>query len=190
MSGRVSKSVLIALCFCMLVQHSLAATGDKLIVTSEIINLRAAPSTDAAVLIKLIKNKRVIEIQRQGNWIEVDTQRDDVKKGWVYKTLLKKIAEEPSVAEKRYKVFQKRFADYSKAIKKRNGTQYFATTRNKDETTIDVIATEAWLNAGIEERQTTINDVFKLWSEVVPVGLSASVRVLDEEGEQHMVMLR
>ncbi len=35
-----------------------------------------------------------------------------------------------------------------------------------------------------------LTDVFKLWSDVVPVGSSLTVIVLDEQGEQHTMMLR
>lgn len=171
-------------------QSSLAEPGDELIISSEIVNLRSAPSTQAEVPIKLTKNKKVIEIQRQGDWVEVETNRQDVKTGWLYKTLVKKGPKKETQAEKRYRVFQERYADYNAAIKEQNGTHYFTETAYSDETTLSVVPTAAWLNAEIEERQNTLSEVFKIWSDVVPVGISITLLVVDKQGKQHMLMLR
>ena len=170
--------------------NTYAATGDELIISGDIVNLRIAPSTDATSPIKLLKGKKVIEIQRQNNWVEVQTQRQDIKTGWVYKTLLKKAKQKESLEVKRYRIFKERFASYTEGRQKLNDTIYFVESRDKGEGVIEIIATKAWVYADIEDRATSLNDVFKLWSDVIPVGSSMSVRVLDKAGEQHSVMLR
>lgn len=142
---------------------------------------------------RFVEGKELIEINRQGDWVEVYTKRDDTQRGWIYKTLLKQLHQKkprPTLDEKRSQAFQAKFAEYTEAIQTQNGTQYFSKAQEKEDNTIEVIATIAWLDAEIEQRQTTVSEVFKLWSDVVPVGSSMSVIVLDEQGEQHMVMLR
>ncbi len=172
------------------ISNSYAAAGDQLIITGNIVNLRTAPSTDAASPLKLLKDRKVIEIQRQGDWVEVKTNRDDVKTGWIYKTLVRKLKKKESTEEKRFRIFKQRFNAYKENIRNKNGIPQFKEVIDKGKGIIHVIATEAWLATTHEVRGVSLNEVFKLWSDVVPVGSSLSVIVLDEQGEQHTMMLR
>ncbi len=172
------------------ISNSHAVAGDKLIITGSIVNLRTAPSTDAASPIKLLKDRIVIEIQRQGDWVEVSTNREDIKTGWIYKTLIKKLKKKESAEEKRFRIFKQRFNAYTENVRNQNGIPQFKEVIDKDEGTIHVIATTAWLAATHEARGVSLNHVFKLWSDVVPVGSSLSVVVFDEQGEQHTMMMR
>jgi len=182
--------LLVIACGSVAISNSYAATGDQLIITGDIVNLRTAPSTDAASPIKLLKDRKLIEIQRQGDWVEVKTNREDIKTGWVYKTLIKKIKKKESAEEKRFRIFKQRFNAYNENIRNQNGIPQFKEVIDKGEGTIHVIATEAWVATTHEARGASLTDVFKLWSDVVPVGSSLSVVVIDEQGEQHTMMLR
>ena len=182
--------LLVLACGSVSVSNSHAATGDQLIITGDIVNLRTAPSTDAASSIKLLKDRQVIEIQRQGDWIEIKTNREDIKTGWVYKTLIRKLKKKESAEEKRFRIFKQRFNAYKENIMNQNGIPPFKEVMDKGEGTIHIIATEAWLATTHEARGVSLSDVFKLWSDVVPVGSSLSVIVLDEQGEQHTMMMR
>lgn len=182
--------LLVLACGILAISNSHAAAGDQLIITGNIVNIRTAPSTDAALAIKLSKDRKVIEIQRQGDWVEIKTNRDDIKTGWIYKTLIRKLKKKESLEEKRFRVFKQRFNAYKENIRKQNGIPQFKEVIDKGEGTIHVIATEAWLAKTHEARGVPLNEVFKLWSDVVPVGSSMSVIVLDEQGEQHTMMLR
>lgn len=83
-----------------------------------------------------------------------------------------------------------RFNDQCEVIKKQNGDIYFSEIKNKGHGKIEIVATEAWLNATQEERGKATNGVFKLWNNVVPVGSAMSIYVIDKQSGQHMVMLR
>lgn len=172
--------------------NSVAATGDELIVTESIVNVRAGPSTDAEPLIKLLKDRKVTEIQRQDNWVEVETHRDDIKTGWIHKSLLRKkaAATQNTSSPTRFDHFMQRFNDYNEIIKKQNGIIYFTEAKDKGKGEIEVIATQAWISGDSEMRNAELHEIFKLWSDVVPVGSSISVHVLDEQGEQYMLMMR
>ena len=54
---------LFALCL-FFITSSFADTGDELIITGDIVNLRTGPSSDADAPIKLLQGRKVIEIQR------------------------------------------------------------------------------------------------------------------------------
>ncbi len=174
----------------MFVSNGNAATGDKLIITANIVNLRAAPTVEASVLIKLLKDRKVTEVHRQGGWVEINTGREDVRSGWIHQSLITKETSEESHEQQRFKKFIKKFNDYNEELNKETGKQYFKNTIHKENYNINVIATEDWLKIDQEERSLVLNNIFKLWSDVVPVGNSVSVIILDEQGEQHMIMLR
>ena len=188
--------------FCLFfITSSFADTGDELIITGDIVNLRTGPSSYTEAPIKLSQGRKVIEIQRNGDWVEIETHRNDIKTGWVHESLVAKATATVTAitttkqnttpsSTKRFKRFKQRFNDQNEVIKKQNGLIYFSEANDKGEGSIEVIATEAWLNAKREERGKSLNEIFKLWSDVVPVGSSMSVIVFDEQGEQHMVMLR
>lgn len=189
--NRITQTLLLVFaCGSLSISNSHAAAGDHLIITGDIVNLRTAPSTDASSPIKLLKDRKVVEIQRQGDWIEVKTNREDIKTGWIYKTLTRKLKKKESLEEKRFRIFKQRFNAYKENIRNQNGIPQFKEVIDKGEGTIHVIATEAWLATTHEARGASLTDVFKLWSDVVPVGSSLSVIVLDEQGEQHTMMLR
>jgi uncharacterized protein YgiM (DUF1202 family) len=188
-AGAISLITLICISYT---SNSFAAAGDELKITGDIVNLRAGPSIGADLLIKLIKDRKVTEIQRQKDWIEIETHRKDIKTGWIHQSLLAKATtSSPNTSSPtRFDTFKQRFDDQNQVTKKQNGVIYFSAVKNKGQGQIEVIATEAWINAQREKRGTTMNTIFKLWSKVVPVGSSMSVRVFDERGEQHMVMVR
>ena len=189
--NRTTQILLLVLaCESVSISNSHAAAGDKLIITGSIVNLRTAPSTDAASPIKLLKDREVIEIQRQGDWVEVKTSREDINTGWIYKTLIRKVKKRESAEEKRFRIFKQRFNAYKENIRNQNNIPQFKEVIDKGEGTIHVIATEAWLATTHDARGVSLSDVFKLWSDVVPVGSSLTVIVLDEQGEQHTMMLR
>ena len=180
----------------LFIVNSFAEMGDELVITGDIVNLRTGPSIDTNAPIKLLKDHKVIEIQRQDDWVEIKTHRKDIKTGWVHESLIAKVTatikppKQKTLSQRRFEHFMKGFNEYNEIIIKQNGVLYFSGARDKGKGVIDVIATEAWLNAGREERGNILNEVFKLWSDVVPVGSPMSVIVFDEQGEQHMVMLR
>ena len=181
----------------LIIVNSFADIGDELVITGDIVNIRIGPSIDTDAMIKLLKDHKVIEIQRQEDWVEIETHRKDIKTGWVHESLVAKVTatttkppKQKTLSQRRFEHFMQGFNEYNEIIIKQNGALYFLEARDKGKGVIDVIATEAWLNAGREERGISLNEVFKLWSDVVPVGSPMSVIVFDEQGEQHMVMLR
>ena len=166
-----------------------ARAGDTLVITGNIVNLRTGPSTNTDVAIKLLKDRKVKEIQRQDDWVEVETGRTDIKSGWVHRSLLKVIKQRLSLAQKRFVRFNEHFTQYKETMKQ-TGAEYFLEAKDKGEGTLEIVVTKAWLNANDEKKQHSLNKVFQLWSAVIPVGSAMSVHVIDRNGEQHSVILR
>lgn len=67
---------------------ALAATGDVLIVTGDGVNVRAGPSADAAVRMRVHSNQQVVELQREGNWVRAEIAGTDGEEGWIHSSLL------------------------------------------------------------------------------------------------------
>ena len=74
---------------------ALAAPGDALLVTGSNVNVRAGPSTEAGVLIRVGQNEPAIERMRQEAWVEVDLPNQDVR-GWIHDSLLTGTTIEPT----------------------------------------------------------------------------------------------
>jgi uncharacterized protein YgiM (DUF1202 family) len=66
----------------------LAAPGDTLYVRGNNVNVRAAPSLEAAILRQVNYGYLVIEIRRQNKWIKVHMTRGRVRSGWIHGSLL------------------------------------------------------------------------------------------------------
>jgi uncharacterized protein YgiM (DUF1202 family) len=67
---------------------ALAATGDALIVTGDNVNVRAGPSADAAVRMRVHRDQQVIELQREGSWVRAEIAGTDGEEGWIHSSLL------------------------------------------------------------------------------------------------------
>jgi hypothetical protein len=66
---------------------ALAAQGDALLVTASGVNVRAGPSTEAGILVRVGVDERAIERRRQGQWVEVELPDQNVL-GWIHDSLL------------------------------------------------------------------------------------------------------
>jgi uncharacterized protein YgiM (DUF1202 family) len=173
------------------INNTIALPGDELIIIESLVNVRSGPTTDAESLFKMKGGRTVIEVQRERSWVEVETNREDYPTGWIHKSLLKKtnIVENTS-SPTRFENFMRRFEDQNEFIKNDNGTVYFADAKNKGNGQIEVLATQNWLEADVKMKNESLSAVFKIWSDVTPVGKSISVQVVDEDGLRHTLMMR
>jgi hypothetical protein len=78
---------------------ALAATGDALIVTGDGVNVRAAPSGDAAIRMRVHSGQQVIELQREGSWVRAEIAGTDGQEGWIHSSLLAAPVEPPESGE-------------------------------------------------------------------------------------------
>ena len=83
----------------LLAGAALADTGDALIVTGDGVNVRAGPSEDAAIRMRVHSGQQVIELQREGSWVRAEIAGTDGQEGWIHSSLLAEPAEEADQAE-------------------------------------------------------------------------------------------
>lgn len=186
-----SLKLLVLVVFLLHTFDSLAAKGDELVVIESLVNVRSEPSSESESILKLKKDRKVTEIQRQKNWVEVDLRRDDIKTGWIYKPLLAKTTASKNTSSRTpFDKFMQQFNVHNDVFKKQNGIIHFTKVIYKDKGDIELIATNVWLNSDIETRNNSLSEIFDLWSKFVPVGSSISIQVLDELGDQYTLMMR
>jgi uncharacterized protein YgiM (DUF1202 family) len=78
---------------------ALAATGDALVVTGDGVNVRAGPSGDAAIRMRVHSGQQVIELQREGSWVRAEIAGTDGREGWIHSSLLARPAGSPEPPE-------------------------------------------------------------------------------------------
>jgi uncharacterized protein YgiM (DUF1202 family) len=83
----------------LLAGAALADTGDALIVTGDGVNVRAGPSEDAAIRMRVHRDQQVIELQREGDWVRAEIAGTDGQEGWIHSSLLAEPAEEADQSE-------------------------------------------------------------------------------------------
>lgn len=90
-----SASLVASFALVLLGGSALAETGDALIVTGDGVNVRAAPSGDAAIRMRVNSGRQVIELQREGSWVRAEIAGTDGQEGWIHSSLLAPSAETP-----------------------------------------------------------------------------------------------
>ena len=80
---------------------ALAAQGDALVVTGEVVNVRAGPGSNAPILRQVKRDDQAVELIRQGSWVQVRLPDGDAV-GWIHGSLLATVVRRPAaeVAER------------------------------------------------------------------------------------------
>lgn len=175
-----------------------AAPGDTLSIDVDLANVREGPSTNFPVVMKLGKGRNLIEIRRQSDWVEIETGKSIIKSGWIYAPLLKQVnAAKTTIVLKidgstnpLFELFKLAFNELNENIKRETGQTYFTKSENPDNRTIQLTATESWLNAPREARQENLSEIFEIWGAAVGDGLPITVDIIDNNGDRLMSMFR
>ena len=67
---------------------ALGAPGDVLIVTGSDVNVRAGPGLDQSVTRQVDGGQRLIEIEREGDWVHAEIVGPEGARGWVHDSLV------------------------------------------------------------------------------------------------------
>ena len=109
-----------------------ADTGDRLYVKYPVVNLRSGPDITYPVTLKLNKGTALIEVQRQGSWVQVATGRGDVKSGWLYADLLRPAKDASKTKPESKKVTSKTKSKNEKRTTKRSNKTKVANKQTVD----------------------------------------------------------
>ena len=74
---------------------ALAAQGDSLVVTGEVVNVRAGPGSNAPILRQVKRDDQAVELTRQGSWVQVRLPDGDAV-GWIHGSLLATVVRRPA----------------------------------------------------------------------------------------------
>lgn len=179
--------------------QAMATPGDELTVTGTLVNLRRGPSLDAPVVMRLEQGRRLIEIRREGGWVEVKPVHNDTGPIWVHEKLVEKIAAsmpepvlENPAAEKAalFNLFDRAFREMKENIQRQTGNTYFLKAEDLGGGTVEVTATAAWLNSPREKREEDLSELFRIWDAVMVDKSHITVFIVDENGERLMSMFR
>jgi Bacterial SH3 domain len=85
-------------CTLLLSGPALGAAGDVLTVIGDRVNVRSGPSTESDVAMQVSRNQRLVEIDRQGDWVHAEIRGTGGAEGWIHGSLVAPPNGEPLVA--------------------------------------------------------------------------------------------
>jgi uncharacterized protein YgiM (DUF1202 family) len=171
----------------------LAAPGDSFSILGDNVNVRKGPSLKYPVVIKVQKGHGIVELQRQGEWVEVGDGKAEEKLGWIHSSLLgQKINVSPAkiTTRDKFQKFMAAFDELNTKIKSKMGLVYFTTAEEVGDGIIQIKATDTWVNTPKPDKENTLRIIFKLWDEAAGSGLPIAVYIVDKNDNQHMSMYR
>ena len=65
-----------------------AAPGDPLVVSGDGVNIRTGPGVDNSVLLRVYRNEPVVEVAREGEWIQIKLPERGLAEGWIHQSLV------------------------------------------------------------------------------------------------------
>lgn len=170
-----------------------AAPGDELVIIDTIVNLREQPSTDAKILLKLAQDRRLIEIRREGEWVEVYTDRDDIGAGWVHASLLALLPDYNTAVinhTEPFRQFMEAFTRLNASWEQQFGDPLFTGIDEYINHRIKITATSKWLQTDQKQREQMLTTLFDLWGKTVAPGQSIEITIMTPDGTPTMSMFR
>lgn len=187
---------------------TVAAPGDVLFIQGDQVNIRHDPNTSAAVMMQLDRGHQLLEIQRDGDWVNVGIEGAGGQDGWVHGSLvgpggvgpgglgLEGPAGETAPAaitatatgDPRFVQFRREVLALNAKAYKASGANHFTAVSDLGDGIVRVTATESWVAASETARQKDMDTLFDLWDVAEGTGLPIMVQVVD--GGDNVVMTR
>lgn len=143
-----------------------AAPGDLYKVTSERVNLRAAPSDQSAVRSQVLQGEDLIELAQQGRWLGVRVMRTG-EEGWIYGDLVRRTAQSTLGRRASAAGFGKYSRDFDSLVDAINGELGYPMVAGIDQgpnNTLRVVPTPEWLfNTGRDAKLYAALALYQMW---------------------------
>jgi Bacterial SH3 domain len=81
------RAAVVGRCIALVANVALAAPGDALVVSGELVNMRAGPGMEYRVRLQVQRNQPAAELAREGEWIRLKLT-DAAVDGWIHQSLL------------------------------------------------------------------------------------------------------
>jgi hypothetical protein len=167
--------------------NSAADLGDFLYIKGDAVNIRQHPSTNSSVVLKLNFGHKVVEVERDGDWIEVFPALTGGKSGWVHQSLVSNEftgGGTTAATSKKFAAFSSAFQILNDKIKTVTGLEFFTEALDLGDGIVQVEATTTWFNADKTQRDNSLRTVFNMWDAADGTGLPIAVYVVDQHGTQ------
>lgn len=82
-------------CTLLLSGPALGAAGDVLTVIGDGVNVRSGPGTEHSIRLQVSRNQRLVEIERQGDWVHAEIAGRGGEEGWIHGSLVAPPEAEP-----------------------------------------------------------------------------------------------
>jgi len=191
---------------------ALAAQGDALLVTGSNVNVRAGPSTEAGVLVRVGVDEPAVERRRQGQWVEVELPDQNVL-GWIHGSLLTGAPDQVAAAPARSEAASEAAAAdvgttdvaaidtldsaegdgplsrFRREVKYFNdralavaGVDLFTGVASIGEGGVQVVTTEAWATMSQPGQQNYLNALFARWRAAAGADEALRLEIIDSTG--------
>ena len=174
-----------ALLLVAIVPPAWPATGDKLYIQKNGVNVRTGPNMSNHVLLKLNKGHELVEFSRQGEWIHVGIARTGGKTGWIHSSGAGSAFSGGTTvapADSRFDAFVRDIEKLNNTVKPISGFPFFTKVENLGDGIVQLTAHNQWLVASQEDRESNLNTLFDLWSAHEASGLPIAVYIVDSSG--------
>ena len=203
------RAAVLSSCIALLATTALAAPGDRLVVTADLVNVRAGPGTEYRVQLQVGRNRPAIELTREGEWVEVELT-DSAVQGWIHQSLLEVSSRAQPAAPAMSELPRPsaptsqsstdtaqglavadgdaltRFRSSIDMLNERAlaaaGVELFSGVEPAGDGTVRVLVTEAWNMVPEAGQSSYTNVLFGRWRAAVGDGGAARVQVVDPSG--------
>jgi len=158
--------------------------GDVRYVDGAFAVVREEPHGASATVAKIAEGQAVLEIQRQGNWLNVGVLGAGIT-GWIHLSFLK----EPEDAQRRSQPLiaaMRRFRpvfDAFNAMKAKDGERPFASASQRENGLLRVSASSTWWSKPLALRKSDLVSLHQMWK-VANEQLPVTVIIEDPEGRR------
>ena len=162
--------------------QTLAATGDRLFIVTDGVNVRAGPSLDEAVQTKVNKGHALVEVERDGDWVRVKLSESGDREGWVHGSLVSRI----NAGGKTDAGFDRFLASagvLNDRTRIRSQTDFFNEIRNLGGGTLEVTASDGWLALAESLKTADLDTLLGLWVSADGGQRPVMLRIVDRGGE-------
>lgn len=81
------RAAVVGSCIALVAKLALAAPGDALVVSGELVNVRAGPGMEYRVRLQVQRDQAAVELAREGEWVQLKLT-DAAAEGWIHQSLL------------------------------------------------------------------------------------------------------
>ena len=207
---RMHRAAVVGSCIALIAKSALAAPGDGLMVTGDMVNVRAGPGMEYRVRLQVQRRQPATELARQGAWVQVELT-DLAAKGWIHRSLLQVISraqpaaaaatDEPALPSLRTTppppdTVPAGSADESEALTRFRssvnmlneralaaaGVELFAGVESSGNGTVRVLVTDAWNMVPEAGQRSYTNALFGRWRAAAGGLGTVRVQVVDPGG--------